>query len=222
MKTIRHSISGIGSRRFFQLAGGIAFCWLATTTQAATVAVGALSYDIFIPAGNGSPGTDAFDLSNLTGAFSLPPDFPVIDALTFGSATLTLTLSDLSQKFFTLGDIGPGFLLDQNGNPIVQVSGGQSFHSAVFSATLSPLTFVLSDGTSFTAGSSSIDVPLLPSSGQTLTVDVDQTTIGVSGTTQTITPEPTSLNVVMPTLLGLAWGKQRRRCLWARLLERIQ
>jgi hypothetical protein len=221
MKTIRRSSSGIGFRRFRHFAGGIAFCWLATTIQAATVAVGTLSYDTFIPAGNGSPGVDAFDLSNLTGAFSLPTDFPVIEALTFGSATLTLTLNDLSQTVFTLGDIGPGFLLDQNGNPIVQVSGGQAFHLAEFSATLSPLTFTLSDGTSFTAGSSSIDVLLSPSSGQTLVVDVDQTIIGVSRAAQPITPEPASLSLVLPVLLALAWGIQRRRGLWARIRERI-
>src|SRR5579863_7126766 len=115
--------------------------------QASTVSVGALSYDTFIPAGGGSPGADAFNLANLTGAFSLPTDFPVTDSLTFGSAVLTLTLSDLSQDVIALGDIGPGFLLDGSGNPIVQVPGDDVFDSAEFTVTLSPLTFALFDGT---------------------------------------------------------------------------
>jgi len=187
----------------------------------ADVFVGALSYDTFIPAGNGSPGVDAFDLANLTGAYSLPPDFPVSDSLTFGSASLTLTLSDLSQDVIPLGDIGPGFLLDQNGNPIVQVPGDDVFNSAEFTATLSPLMFALSDGTSFTAGLSSIDVLLLPSSGQTLTVDVDQTTIGATGTSPTITPEPASSNLLLLVLLGLLWGRYRKQRLRTSFWERL-
>jgi hypothetical protein len=140
---------------------------------------------------------DAFDLYNLTGDFSLPPDFPVTDGLTFGEATLTLTLSDLSQDVFNLGDIGPGFLLDDNGNPIVQLPGDEVIDSAEFKATLSPITFALSDGTEFTTDSSSIDVLLLPSIGSTLTVDVDQALIGVTETVPTGTPEPASGDLVL-------------------------
>jgi hypothetical protein len=190
--------------RFAIRFGGVAVLCV-VCAQAGMVDVGVLSYDTFIPAGNASPGVFAFDLYNLTGACSLPPDFPVSDSLTFVSATLTLTLSDLSQDVIPLGDIGPGFLLDQSGNPIVQVPGGESFDSAEFTATLSPVTFGLSDGTSFIAGSSSIDVLLLPSIGSTLTVDVDQTTIGVSGTAQILTPEPSSRDFLLAALLGLAW-----------------
>jgi hypothetical protein len=184
------------------------------------VNAGALSYDTFIPAGNGSPGINAFDLANLTGGFSLPPDFPVEDALTFGSAMLTLTLSDLSEQVFALGKIGPGFLLDQNGNPIVQVAGNQAFDSAEFTATLAPVTFALWDGTSFTADSSLIDVMLLPSSGQTLTVDVDQTTIGLSGTVLTTIPEPSAGNLLLLVVFGLGWGIYARRGLQATSQER--
>jgi hypothetical protein len=220
MRNINHLSIGIGFRRAVKLTGGIALCLLATTARASIVNLGTLSYDTFIPPGPGSPGVDAFDLANLTGAFSLPPDFPVIDALTFQSAQLTLTLSDLSQLVFTLGDIGPGFLLDQGGNPVVQVPGGQSFNSAEFTATLSALHFALSDGTSFTAGSTSIDVLLLPSIGQTLTVDVDQTTIGVAGTVQTI-PEPASRDLLLLALVWLVWPAGRKRLSYTRFRERI-
>ena len=194
-----------------RLIGGIALCLLGTIAKADTINVGALSYDTFIPAGGGSPGVFAFNLANLTGAFSLPPDFPVSDSLTLGSAVLTLTLSDLSLHIIPLGDLGPGFLLDGIGNPIVQVPGNEVFNSAEFTAALSPLTFALSDGTAFAAASSSIDVTLLPSSGPTLTVDVDQTTIGVSGTVTTVTPEPGSAALLLTALLGLAWRLRRKR-----------
>lgn len=138
MRNINDAVSGTRRRRVFQLLGGFTLCLLVSIAQADTVSVGVLSYDTFIPAGDGSPGVLAFDLANLTGAFSLPTDLPVTNSLTFESATLTLTLSDLTQDVIALGDIGPGFLLDQSGNPIVQVPGNEMFDSAEFTATLSP------------------------------------------------------------------------------------
>ena len=212
MRIIHHSISRIWFKRLWQLAGGLAFCLLLAPARAATVYVGALSYDTFVPAGDGSPGIFAFDLANLTGAFDLPPDFPVADDLTFQGAVITLTLSDLSQQVFDLGDIGPGFLLDGDGNPIVQVPGDEVIDSAEFTATLSAPTFALYDGTSFIADSTAMDILLLPSSGPTLTVDVDQITIGVSGTAQS-TPEPSSRDMVLLALPLLAWSLRRKQIL---------
>ena len=58
---------------FFLIVG------LSGSVRAETINLGALSYDTFIAASNGSPGIFAFDLANLTGADSLPPDFPVSD-----------------------------------------------------------------------------------------------------------------------------------------------
>jgi len=175
------------------------------------ISIGALSYDTFIPAGDGSTGVDAFDIANLTGAFSLPPDFPVTDSLTLQSAVLTLTFSDTTQEIFDLSDIGPGFLLDGGGNPIVQVPGDDSFASAELTATLSATSFMLYDGSTFTAGSTSIDTLLLPSSGNTLTVDVDQTTINVSSAA-TAVPEPASgwLMAVAALLIILLRRRERR------------
>lgn len=178
------------------------FCLL-RPALADTFLVGTLSYDTFIPAGPVSAGTDAFNVSNLTGIFSAPPDFPVTDSLTFQSASLTLTLGDMSQQVIDLGDLGPGFLLDPSGNPVVQVPGDQAFLSAEFKATLSPGSFGLFDGTSFTADSTSIDAVLGPSSGSTLVADTDQTTIDVTGT-MLGTPEPASIGFLLFVLLGVA------------------
>ena len=198
-------------KRSLQFALGMAICLLPTSARGDIVNVGTLSYDTFVPAGNGSPGIDAFDLSNLTGAFSLPPDFPVLDDLTFQGAVLTLTLERSVAAVFTLGDIGPGFLVDGGGNPIVQVPGDEVFDSAEFTATLSSLTFGLSDGTSFTAASNVMDIVLLPSIGSTLTVDVDQTTIGVSRVAGATVPEPATYQLILLAGPWLAWSARRKR-----------
>jgi hypothetical protein len=186
---------------------------LAGHAQAGTVYVGTLSYDTFIPGSPGSPGSpgiDAFNLSNLTGDFNLPPDFPVSDSLTFQSATLTLTLDNLSQEVFNLGAVDPGFLLDPSGNPVVQVPDDEVFDSAEFIATLSAGSLTLSDGTSFTADSPLLDVVLTPSSGPTLVADTDQTTIGVSGMIETATPEPASRDFVLLALIWLSLHFSRK------------
>lgn len=189
----------------------VAIAALDLAAHADTIPVGVLSYDTFIPAGNGSPGVYAFDIANLTDGFSLPPDFPVTDSLTFDDAVLTLTLSDSSQQVFDLGAIGPGFLLDGSGNPVVQVPGDESFTSAELTATMAPTTFMLFDGSSWTADSAALDVLLLPSLGSTLTVDVDQTTIDVSASpAANAVPEPTAAHVALAALLGLIVCQRRR------------
>jgi hypothetical protein len=175
---------------------------------ASTILLGSLSYDTFIPAsGDGSPGVNAFDIANLTGAFSLPEDFPVADDLTFQSAMLTLTLADMSQQTFDLGDIAPGFLLDGDGNPLVQVSSDGNFISAEFTANLSSLSFTLFDGTPVTAGSSVLHALLTPSNGQTLVADADFSPISTSNTAAT-TPEPGSILLLTGGLVVLL---RRRR-----------
>jgi hypothetical protein len=174
---------------------------------AATIFLGALSYDTFLAAAPDSPGVNAFNVANLTGGFSLPSDFPVADDLTFGSAVLTLTLADASQQVFQLGDIGPGFLLDGNGNPVVQVPDSEDFTLAEFTATLSPTTFTLFDTTSFTSSTASIDVLLTPSSGQTLQADADFTTIDATSA-DVATPEPSSLLLLAGGLAALSRRKR--------------
>lgn len=180
----------------------------APAAPASTILLGSLSYDTFIPAsGDGSPGVNAFDIANLTGAFNLPEDFPVADDLTFQSAMLTLTLADMSQQIFDLGDIAPGFLLDNDGNPVVQVRSDKNFISAEFTASLSSLSFTLFDGTPVTAGSSVLHALLTPSSGQTLIADADFSLISTSSAAAT-TPEPGSILLFIGGLVALA---RRRR-----------
>jgi hypothetical protein len=187
----------------------VALGLLAPGTQGATIDIGALSYDTFIPAIDGAPGVDAFDIANLTGPYSLVPDFPVIDSLTFQSAILTLTLSDSSKQVFDLGDIAPGFLLDGGGNPVVQVPTTETFSSAEFTATLSPTAFTLSGPSPFQAYSPSLDIFLLPTAGPALTADLDGTIIDVSNTAPSTVPEPPVTGLVVSGLLCVAFRLQQ-------------
>jgi hypothetical protein len=206
-------IRGGEVRRVNATIFALGLCLAAGRCQA--IPIGVLSYDTFIPDSSASPGISAFDLSNLTGAFALPPDFPVDDSLTFQSARLTLTRPDLTQQTFSLGDIGPGFLLDSGGNPLIQVSAATVYSSAEFTATLVPATFALDDGTTFTADSAAIDIVLAPSAGSSLVAGVDLVPISMDQSTGVV-PEPASVYLLGVAALGLGMrffraGQSRRR-----------
>jgi hypothetical protein len=190
------------------------FAWILTlllipaAVRANVVDLGVLSYDPFIPGSPGSPGVDAFNVANFTGAFDLPPSFPVSDNLTLLGASLTLFPIGKTPQVFALGDIGPGFLLDAFGNPVVQVPDGELFTSAELTATLSATQFALAGGGSFTANSPAINTLLLPSSGSVLTPGVDFAFIEASSGPAS-TPEPASIVFLLTTLLASA-GLVRR------------
>lgn len=205
------------------LAGGLG------SARADQVNLGTISFDIFIPAGPSAPGTNAFDISNFTGGFNLPPDFPVADDLTFLTSFLILTGTQpdpsnpgstiLLNEKIPLGDIGPGFPAFA-----LQFPDTFSFSQAELQGTLSSTTFALAnggstangpypDGSSFTANSSSIDVLLLPSSGNNLMAGTDQVVISVSGTVSAqAVPEPASSSLVLLLLLGIGgWAYKRQK-----------
>src|SRR5689334_22198339 len=73
---------GRGGRAMPRL--GVVVCAMALLFPVAalcdTVNIGFISYDVFIPGGAGTPGTNVFNISNFTGdpssgGFALPPDF---------------------------------------------------------------------------------------------------------------------------------------------------
>src|SRR5690348_8310438 len=87
----------------------LAVLLIPATLFATTINVGIISFDTLIP-GGATAGSNVFNISNLTDAFQLPPDFPVAAALTFHSSSLMLVNSVGTSTTIPLGDIGPGSL----------------------------------------------------------------------------------------------------------------
>jgi hypothetical protein len=141
---------------------------------------------------------NAFNISNFTGIFDPPPDFPASTALTLMDAALTPDPGSGPPQVIPLGDIGPGPLLDPNGNPlpVPQFSRTLNFTSASITATPIPNIFLLSTGSTFDAAPS-ISETLSPSSGSFFVAGVDSAVI-------TAQPAPTILEPGTLTLFGTA------------------
>ena len=167
-----------------------------TVARASEIPIGLVSFDVFIPA-SGTPGVNAFDIFDFTGPIFGPAVGPpyAADSLTFQNATLIVFFQDGSSQAINLGNIGPGELLDSNGNPVVQFPSTDNFTSAV--ATLSPTSFMLSDGSAFRA-SASISADLLPSSGSLLVAGTDFAIVNAEPVA--VIPEPANW-----VLLSTGW-----------------
>jgi hypothetical protein len=98
------------------------------TVRADVTNVGVLSFDVVNPGA-----TNAFTVYNLTGPFSLPPDFPISDSLNFTGISLSLTQSGITTPY-SLSDLGPG------SEQLLALST-DSFTQATFQATLSQTVF---------------------------------------------------------------------------------
>ena len=79
---MKHAIRVLILALVVLVGGGSAF--------ADQIAVGSLSYDPFILGQPGLPGTNVFDLANLTGINSFSPSFPVATNLNFNNVVLTV------------------------------------------------------------------------------------------------------------------------------------
>jgi len=180
------------------LAPTAAFCGV--------VNIGLISFDVFIPGDINTPGVNVFNIFNFTGdpllgGFALPPDFPVMDSLTLLSGSLTL-MSAGSPLVIPLGALVPGALSPTDP---VQFPDTSLFTGAIFTATLSQTSFLLSDGSTFLAGSSTITAELLPSSGSSLVAGTDFAVMTVSDV-----PEP-STSLLLGTALAILVGIRRRK-----------
>jgi hypothetical protein len=190
----------------FSLASGV--------VRGDPIAIGLISFDVFIPASTSPPvqGINAFDIFNFTG-----PTFGgflgspyASDPLTLVNASLTVTPDNGSAQAFNLGNIGPGELLDTNGNPLVQFPAVDNFNSAIFSATLSPAVFKLSDGSTFDA-SALISADLTPTSGSFLQAGVDLVVIDAQLLQEPPVPEPSTVALLGTALAGMFWVFVRKR-----------
>lgn len=173
--------------------------------HADTINVGLISFDPFIAGSADTPGVNIFSIFNFTddpisGGFALPPDFPVITPLTFTFGSL-IVMGPGGTQIIPLGDIGPGPL-----SPLasLQFPDTTLFSSVIFAATLNQSSFLLSDGSTFVAGSSAILAELLPASGNSLEPGGDFALISVSSV-----PEPRYLTVTAAALLALLYAKRK-------------
>jgi hypothetical protein len=100
---------------------------------ASTISIGVFSFDVFVAPANGSPGLNAISISEFTGTFDLPPDFPVTTDLALINATPTVEQSGGPPQVISLGNIGPGALLAPDGNPllVLQFPSTTNFTSSV-------------------------------------------------------------------------------------------
>jgi hypothetical protein len=100
--------------------------------RAEGIAIGLLSFDVFIPASTTLPvqGTNAFDIFNYT-----KPTFGGIlgapfasDSLSFENVSPHGDPQSGSPQTFNLGNLGPGEALDANGNPLIQFPSMEDFY----------------------------------------------------------------------------------------------
>jgi hypothetical protein len=184
------------------------FLALPAASRSATIALGGISFNTLIPSGAGVAGVTNFEVDNFTGLFALPSDFPAVANLIFENSKLVLTEQGGAQDVISLGALAPG----ANTPTLLDFSSTLNFVSAAFTATLSSQTFALSDGTTFEASSSQISSEVTPSSGSTLSPDIDFSLIVVSGTSvPTTIPEPRELALTLIALAGVIAGRLRRQ-----------
>lgn len=170
---------------------------LSIAARADAVPVGDLEFN------NLSLGVNNFTVNNFTGSNNLG-FFPVLNNLTFENVVLTATESDGAVLTFDLGNLAPGT------DTSAQVASDLLFTQLVFTATLSPSTFALTNGFSgtFTADPT-ISFTLLPSSGSYLVAGVDLGTIEASSATPT--PEPPTLSLFAFGLLGMLGLRAKKK-----------
>ncbi|MCC6536048.1 MAG: PASTA domain-containing protein, partial [Bryobacterales bacterium] len=187
------------------------FYLAAAAATAGPVPIGILSYDEFIPAGS-TPGIHAFNVANLTGAYSLPPDFPAASELTLLSAALTLFPESAASFTLDLGDVLPGFLLDAFFSPLIQVPSDVFYTSATFTATVAGSPFLLADGSTVVPTSTIVSAALLPSAGGRLAPgDFAPILLDTQDYVPTAVPEPGSLALLAVPLALCLYRRRKRR-----------
>ena len=138
------------------------------------------------------PGVVGFEIDNNTGPAALPDDFPVVTTLTFTSLNLSYVLSHGSASV-PVPDVGPGPAI------ATTLPDSTEIYSASLVGVLAPSTFLLSDGSSWRASSSSFFVELQPQSGSTLTPG-DFSLITVEAEPEAAVPEPATALLVLAGL----------------------
>jgi hypothetical protein len=185
--------------------------WLGTAgvASATSIPVGFISWDVNFPGNAGQ-----FDIVNMTGANSTgDPTFPVTTTLSISPTSLHVDFSNGSSTTF-----GPGYFSlaadgqSYNGSPIPIGGANPLPTGAQLTATGSPLTISLFDGSTVSILPTLTIGPIVPSSGRTLS-DGDLAIIfAETGTAPPpAVPEPATLTLVGLGAAGIVRRKLRSR-----------
>ena len=197
------------------LALMIAACARPASADPLTLTLGFLSFDNLIPA-DGGPGTNAFTIANLTGAFAvgINGSYDPVSDVVFNDLSLDF-VSTPSTDTVDLGSLGPGYLFGADGVPptSLQFPDTTMFSSAVLTGTIDAGPILLANGLLFTPSSMDLVAQLLPSEGDSLAAGIDAVLIQVAGDTESPvqTPEPGTLLLLATGMSGIGIYRRRRR-----------
>lgn len=183
----------------------------ARPAAAESIAIGVVSFDVFLPGDGDTPGVNAINLLNLTGdplagGFALDPDFPSHTEITLLNASLTLVVDGVPQ-LLALGDIGPGLF-----DPTLALlfSDTASISSLILTATLSTTALRRGDGTALTAASQMVMLTMLPLVDGALVPGLDLAVISIDADTSTPVPAPGAFVLLVAGISACALRARRR------------
>jgi hypothetical protein len=189
---------------FWRRIAVLALCLLAAgaaaPARASVINLGMFSFVTIDPGGAPIERTIGFEIDDYTGEQAIPPDFPVVTAVTFTDLSLTW-YADGNHVSISLPDTEPGTTTAALDLPDTTV-----ITSASLTGVLIPGTFLLADGSAWQAESISFVVELLPQSGDALQPGVDLQVIAVEA--DSMVPEPAAGLLVVA---GLGLVVLRRR-----------
>jgi hypothetical protein len=171
----------------------------ASSVKADSVTVGDVEFD------NLFTGVNVFTVNNFTGSDNLG-FFPVKVDVTFENIVLTATESDNTVLVFDILSLTPGT------DTSSQVPANLLFTKVTLTATLSPSTFGLTNGSSGTfAADPTVSFTLLPSSGPHLTAGTDLGVLNATNGPTAPAIEPPMFMLLFVGLVGIAILAKRQR-----------